>query len=168
MRLSQSVALVPHLTKAGCGISLFFRRGVSMARLPQPGADAGTWGSLLNSFLLTEHDVSGHHDIASLLHMPAGTGQILTSAPLTSQKVQWQSISQLTHGLPVGGATAQILAKQSGADYDAAWATLNKQDVGLGSVDNTSDIAKPVSTAQQQALNQKADTSLVIALGVAL
>ncbi len=35
--------------------------------------------------------------------------------------------------------------------------TLAKSDVGLSSVDNTSDSAKPVSTAQQTALNLKAD-----------
>jgi hypothetical protein len=35
--------------------------------------------------------------------------------------------------------------------------TLVKGDVGLGSVDNTADTAKPVSTAQQTALNLKAD-----------
>ena len=35
--------------------------------------------------------------------------------------------------------------------------TLVKGDVGLGSVDNTSDASKPVSTAQQTALNSKAD-----------
>lgn len=34
--------------------------------------------------------------------------------------------------------------------------TVTKGDVGLGSVDNTSDAAKPVSTAQQTALNLKA------------
>lgn len=34
--------------------------------------------------------------------------------------------------------------------------TLTKSDVGLGSVDNTADTAKPVSTAQQTALNLKA------------
>jgi hypothetical protein len=34
---------------------------------------------------------------------------------------------------------------------------LNSSDVGLGNVDNTSDAAKPVSTAQQTALNLKAD-----------
>lgn len=37
--------------------------------------------------------------------------------------------------------------------------TLAKADVGLGSVDNTSDAAKPVSTAQQTALNAKVNTS---------
>jgi len=41
---------------------------------------------------------------------------------------------------------------------------LVKADVGLGSVDNTSDLAKPVSTATQTALNLKQDT---IALGTA-
>ena len=37
--------------------------------------------------------------------------------------------------------------------------TLTKTDVGLGNVDNTSDAAKPISSATQTALNQKADTS---------
>jgi hypothetical protein len=36
--------------------------------------------------------------------------------------------------------------------------TLAKGDVGLGSVDNTSDLAKPVSTATQTALNAKENT----------
>lgn len=36
---------------------------------------------------------------------------------------------------------------------------LGKSDVGLPNVDNTSDMAKPVSTAQAEALNQKADTN---------
>lgn len=35
--------------------------------------------------------------------------------------------------------------------------TLSKSDVGLSEVDNTSDMAKPVSTAQQLALDQKVD-----------
>lgn len=35
---------------------------------------------------------------------------------------------------------------------------INKSDVGLGNADNTSDVNKPVSIAQQQALNQKQDT----------
>ena len=39
--------------------------------------------------------------------------------------------------------------------------TLVKGDVGLGSVDNTSDLNKPVSTATQTALNLKADSSTV-------
>lgn len=41
---------------------------------------------------------------------------------------------------------------------------LVKADVGLGSVDNTADTAKPVSTAQQTALNLKTDSSTTTAL----
>ncbi|RKD19018.1 hypothetical protein BCY91_14165 [Pelobium manganitolerans] len=37
--------------------------------------------------------------------------------------------------------------------------TLNKSDVGLGNVDNTSDLAKPVSTATQTALDGKANAN---------
>ena len=33
--------------------------------------------------------------------------------------------------------------------------TLAKGDVGLGNVDNTSDVNKPISTKQQEALNGK-------------
>lgn len=45
------------------------------------------------------------------------------------------------------------------ASITTAVGTLAKADVGLGSVDNTADTAKPVSTAQQTALDLKADTS---------
>ena len=37
--------------------------------------------------------------------------------------------------------------------------TLTKSDVGLGNVDNTPDLEKPVSNAMQAALDQKADES---------
>lgn len=39
---------------------------------------------------------------------------------------------------------------------DKSWQTLDKSAVGLGNVDNTSDVNKPVSTATQSALNLKA------------
>lgn len=39
---------------------------------------------------------------------------------------------------------------------------LDKSDVGLGNVDNTSDLAKPISTATQTALNLKLDASRVL------
>lgn len=40
---------------------------------------------------------------------------------------------------------------------------LAKGDVGLGNVDNTADLAKPISTATQTALNAKADSSALTA-----
>lgn len=39
--------------------------------------------------------------------------------------------------------------------------TLTKTDVGLDQVDNTSDLNKPISTATQEALNLKADTTAI-------
>ena len=44
--------------------------------------------------------------------------------------------------------------------------TILKSDIGLGNVDNTSDINKPISTAQQSALDLKADkTTTILANG---
>jgi hypothetical protein len=42
---------------------------------------------------------------------------------------------------------------------DKTWQTLSKSAVGLGDVDNTSDIDKPISTAVSDALDEKADVS---------
>lgn len=52
-------------------------------------------------------------------------------------------------GAPVGGAVDSVAGKTGAV-------TLVKGDVGLGSVDNTSDANKPVSTAMGTALNAKA------------
>jgi hypothetical protein len=42
---------------------------------------------------------------------------------------------------------------------DKTWQTLDKNAVGLSNVDNTSDLNKPISTATQTALNNKANKS---------
>jgi hypothetical protein len=79
-------------------------------------------------------------------------------------------------GIPKGGLADQILTKESDADYDVAWkdaaavaapvtsvngkigaVVINKADVGLSNVDNTSDLNKPISNATQTALNGKVD-----------
>ncbi|WP_266032858.1 hypothetical protein [Brucella intermedia] len=56
------------------------------------------------------------------------------------------------------GRALLALATGTSAQYvrgDGQLATLNKAAVGLGNVDNTSDAAKPISTATQTALNDK-------------
>ncbi len=58
-------------------------------------------------------------------------------------------------GVPTGGTTGQWLKKIGSANFASAWATLTKSDIGLGSVDNTSDLNKPISTATQAALDLK-------------
>lgn len=78
-------------------------------------------------------------------------------------------------GVPTGGNSGQHLAKASNTDFDTEWVEassilsvngqtgpaviLDKDDVGLGNVDNTSDANKPVSTATQTALDNKINTS---------
>ena len=45
---------------------------------------------------------------------------------------------------------------------DGTYGVMNKQAVGLGNVDNTSDLNKPISTATQTELNKKADDNKVV------
>lgn len=51
---------------------------------------------------------------------------------------------------------------------DKTFQTLDKNAVGLGNIDNTSDANKPVSSAQQVALNAKADKTTTINAGTGL
>jgi hypothetical protein len=59
------------------------------------------------------------------------------------------------YGIPIGGTVGQYIRKASATNFDTAWDTVTGSDVGLGNVDNTSDANKPVSTAQQAALDLK-------------
>lgn len=61
-------------------------------------------------------------------------------------------------GVPNGGGALQVIRKTAD-NTTTEWASLTKALVGLGSVDNTSDLAKPVSADTQAALQLKADTS---------
>ncbi len=47
-----------------------------------------------------------------------------------------------------------------------AQVTISKSDIGLGSVDNTADTAKPISTAQATAIALKVDNSKIAASGM--
>lgn len=58
-------------------------------------------------------------------------------------------------GVPTGGAPLQVV-RQNVAGTTTEWATPTKSMVGLGSVDNTSDLNKPISTSTQAALDAKA------------
>lgn len=84
-------------------------------------------------------------------------------------------------GVPNGGLDGQVLAKASDSDFDTEWVdqsggggavdsvngqtgivVLDKSDIGLGDVDNTSDLDKPVSTATQTALDGKVNKTATI------
>ncbi|MFJ5146924.1 pyocin knob domain-containing protein, partial [Glutamicibacter sp. NPDC088455] len=57
-------------------------------------------------------------------------------------------------GVPEGGTAGQTIEKTSNGSTQ--WVTLTKSKFGLGSVDNTSDLDKPISSATQTALDAKA------------
>ena len=56
-----------------------------------------------------------------------------------------------------GGTVNQIIRKKSGTNHDFEFVDADKDLVGLGQVDNTSDLSKPISTATQTALDLKVD-----------
>jgi len=70
----------------------------------------------------------------------------LTHYPLASSI----DLGNKEDALPTGGTTSHYLRG------DKTWQTFDKAVVGLGNVDNTSDLAKPISTATQNALDTKA------------
>jgi len=62
---------------------------------------------------------------------------------IISNGVEWQKVDNTDSVTSVAGRTGNVI--------------LTSSDVGLGNVDNTSDLNKPISTATQDALDLKAD-----------
>lgn len=100
-----------------------------MARLPQTGSDDGVWGDILNDFLGVSHDSDGTLIPAAVAQAGAyakpGDGIPATDMAPTVQTSLGKADSALQSeaaGLPAGGTAGQMPVKQSGADFDAAWA----------------------------------------------
>jgi polygalacturonase len=125
-----------------------------MTRLPQPGLDKGTWGTLLNEFLAVEHNTDGSQkDIAqsqvtNLTSSLASKANTVDLAPVAISG----SYVDLTNKPTIPVVAVTSVATRTGD------VVLTKTDVGLGNVDNTTDIAKPISSATQTALNVKQNT----------
>jgi len=114
-----------------------------MPRLPQPGSDQGTWGDILNDFLGVEHNPDG--TLKSL-------GSLASKANASHTHAQ-SDITNLVTDL-AGKANSSDLAAKAPLASPAFTGTptgITKTHVGLSNVDNTSDAAKPVSTAQAAA-----------------
>nr|DAR10592.1 MAG TPA: Putative tail fiber protein [Caudoviricetes sp.] len=73
----------------------------------------------------------------------------------TKAKVDAKQDKVLANGILKGDGQGAISAAET---QEVELVTLTKADVGLGNVDNTSDLNKPISTATQAALNGKQAT----------
>lgn len=82
----------------------------------------------------------------------------VSTATQTALDAKVTGPASVTDDLPAifDGTTGKLIKQKTYAAFKTLLA-LVKGDVGLGNVDNTADTAKPVSTAQQTALNGKQD-----------
>lgn len=103
-----------------------------MGRLPQPGGDKSIWGDILNDYLLVSHANDGklRNNIVSPANLEVSLQNSIDKADSSVQRINGVT--------PINGDSI-----------------INKADVGLSDVDNTSDINKPISTLAQAALDTK-------------
>ena len=124
-----------------------------MARLPQPGSDAGTWGGVLTDYLSQSHNADG-----SLKASAVGSA----GAELTSNKAQPNGYAGLdANGLvPVAQLPASSVAGVQSVNGLSGVVNLSASDIGLDQVNNTNDANKPISVATQAALDLKYDAQV--------
>ncbi len=104
---------------------------------------------------LVKGDVGlGNVDNTSDANKPVSTAATAAFQPLDADLTTIAGLTATTDNFMVSSASAWASRTPAQAKTSLV---LVKADVGLGSVDNTADTAKPVSTAQQTALNLKAN-----------
>lgn len=141
-----------------------------MARLPTPGGDNGSWGSILNDFLSQVHASDGTLKSDSVTSDAIAPNAVtssaiapnsVTNAALASNAVNAAIIADgsIVNSLIADGtiqeaklaAAVQTKLNQTAPVTSVAGktgvVTLTKTDVGLDQVDNTSDAAKNSATA---------------------
>jgi len=107
--------------------------------------DARQGKALLDALEALGATVEALGDPVEIAH--GGTG---TATPPTRGGVIYGASSEAYGSTPAG--TAGQFLRSNGANAPG-WVTVDKSTIGLGNVDNTSDMDKPVSTAQQAAID---------------
>lgn len=87
-----------------------------MARLPQLGGDEGTWGQVLNDFLLETHNNDG------TLKPDVVTSSNLAPNAVDSAALSSNSVTNATLAVS-GGSDGQVLTKDSGQASGIKWAS---------------------------------------------
>jgi hypothetical protein len=149
--------------------------------------------SALQSSALTPYRTAAAQDAIDAGKQPAGSYATITAlnsaisglstvytttAAVASQITAYgyQTVAQVSSAISsalasypttasVSAAISALVTGVSSVAGKTGAVTLAKADVGLGNVDNTSDAAKPISTATQTALDGKAPTSHTHTLG---
>lgn len=82
------------------------------------------------------------------------------AAGVSSTNVQdaFKEVMQTLEGVTGGGVVTGVKGDAE-AEYRKGQVNITKANIGLGNVDNTSDLNKPISAATQAALNEKANAS---------
>ena len=86
-----------------------------------------------------------------------------TSAGVQATNVQ-DAIKEINENIKsiTGGGVVTGVKGDAETEYRLGQVNITKANIGLGNVDNTADIDKPVSTPQQNALNNKVDNTTTV------
>lgn len=130
-----------------------------MARLPVPGSDDGTWGDILNQFLVAQHNADGTHNLALNDLSDVSTGGATNGQVLTYNAGSWTPAAGGGGGDPaVGGdlsgtaSNAQIVAGAVTDTEVGAGANIAQSKIA----NLTSDLAGKASTSHSHVI---ADTT---------
>lgn len=140
---SKNSITISDINATGSASSTTFLAGDGVWKVPSGGGGSSAWGSISGN-------IAAQTDLANALNnkVEKELGKGLSSSDYTT--AEKNKLSNIESGAQVNSISS--VAGKTGV------VTLAKTDVGLGSVDNTSDVNKPISTAQQSALNGKANT----------
>lgn len=136
------------------GVYCLWDTNVTLVHGPTSASDVN------GTTLTTPTNVSMIFEVMCVNKLAGYTVQTLTTlyptAPLKWERVcnsegTWGKWQQIAFGSGSGGGSSGV----SSVNNRTGAVVLDKTDVGLGNVDNTSDANKPISTATQTALNGK-------------
>ena len=137
-----------------------------MARLPIPGSDNGTWGTLLNAYLDVAHDTDG------TIKANAIDSSALQSNSVAGSKLQDDSVTnaKLNAG---SGSNGDVLTKDTVAAGGFKWAPVSggaspATSSSLGTIQLAGALGGTATAPTVPALTTKANTSTTISAGTGL